>query len=47
VQLSAHSGLTKSFLHDLEIAKSEPCLHTLQTLARSFDCTIAQLMRGL
>jgi transcriptional regulator with XRE-family HTH domain len=45
--LSAHSGLSKTFLTNIETAKKEPCLFTLETLADSFGLTIAQIMRGL
>jgi transcriptional regulator with XRE-family HTH domain len=47
LEMSLHSGLTKTFLHNVEHAKKEPCLRTIQTLARSFGLTIAQLMRGI
>jgi transcriptional regulator with XRE-family HTH domain len=45
--LSAHSGLSKTFLTNLETAKKEPCLLTIETLAHSFDLTVGKLMRGL
>ena len=45
--LSAHSGLSKTFLTNIETAKKEPCLFTIETLAGSFDMTVGQLMRGL
>jgi len=47
MQMSVYSGLSKSFLHDLEMAKSEPGLRTLQVLARCFDRSLSQLLRGL
>jgi transcriptional regulator with XRE-family HTH domain len=47
MQMSVYSGLSKSFLHDLEQAKSEPGLRTLQILARCFERSISQLLRGL
>jgi transcriptional regulator with XRE-family HTH domain len=47
MQMSVYSGLSKSFLHDLEQAKSEPGLRTLQVLARCFERSISQLLRGL
>lgn len=45
--LAAHSGLSKTFLVNLETAKKEPCLYTIETLASSFDLTVGKLMRGL
>jgi transcriptional regulator with XRE-family HTH domain len=45
--LSIHSGLSKTFLTNLETAKKEPCLFTIETLATSFDLTVGKLMRGL
>jgi transcriptional regulator with XRE-family HTH domain len=45
--LSAHSGLSKTFLTNIETAKKEPCLFTIETLAASFDMTVGKLMRGL
>jgi len=45
--LSIHSGLSKTFLTNLETAKKEPCLFTIETLASSFDLTVGKLMRGL
>ena len=32
---------------DIETAKKEPCLYTIETLASSFDLTVGQIMRGL
>ena len=45
--LSVHSGLAKTFVHDIETGKKEPCLHTIEVIAKSFDLTVAQLMRRL
>jgi len=45
--LAAHSGISKTFLTNLETAKKEPCLFTIETLAASFDLTVGKLMRGL
>ena len=45
--LAAHSGLSKTFLTNIETAKKEPCLYTIETLADSFGLTMSHLMRGL
>jgi transcriptional regulator with XRE-family HTH domain len=47
VYLSGHSGLDVVFLHALEHGTKEPCLNTLGILAKSFDLTIEELMRGV
>ena len=45
--LGVHSGLAKTFVHDVERGKKEPCLRTIEVLAKSFDLTVSQLMKGL
>lgn len=45
--LSVHSGLAVGFLHAIEHGEKEPCLNTLDILARSFEMTVSELMRGL
>ena len=47
IYLSEHSGLDTAFLHGLEHGTKEPCLNTLDILAKSFDLTISDLMRGV
>ena len=47
VYLSEHSGLAKVFLHAMEQGTQEPCLNTLDILAKSFELTISELMRGV
>jgi XRE family transcriptional regulator, regulator of sulfur utilization len=44
---SVHSGLAKTFIHDLETGRKEPCLGTIEVIAKSFEITISQLMKGL
>jgi hypothetical protein len=31
----------------VETGKKEPCLRTIEVFAKSFDLTVAQLMKGL
>jgi transcriptional regulator with XRE-family HTH domain len=45
--LSEHSGVATTFLHGLEHGTKEPCLNTLDILAKSFDLSISELMRGV
>jgi transcriptional regulator with XRE-family HTH domain len=45
--LSQHSGLAVGFLHALEHGQKEPCLNSLDILAKSFEMSISQLMRGV
>ena len=45
--LSQHSGLNTTFLHFLEHGGKEPCLNTIDILAKSFDLTISELMEGV
>jgi DNA-binding XRE family transcriptional regulator len=45
VYLSEHSGLAKGFLHAMEKGTQEPCLNTLDILAKSFEVTISELVR--
>ena len=45
--LAAHSGIGRPFISRLENGRREPCLRSLETLAKSFDMTVSQLMRGV
>jgi transcriptional regulator with XRE-family HTH domain len=45
--LSEHSGVAVGFLHALEHGSTEPCLNTLDVLAKSFELNISELMRGV
>jgi transcriptional regulator with XRE-family HTH domain len=47
VYLSEHSGLAKGFLHAMEQGTQEPCLNTLDILAKSFEMTISELTQGV
>jgi transcriptional regulator with XRE-family HTH domain len=47
VYLSGHSGLDSAFLHALEHGTKEPCLNTLDIIARSFDMSLSELLRGV
>jgi DNA-binding XRE family transcriptional regulator len=45
--LSEHSGVATTFLHGLEHGTKEPCLNTIDILAKSFELSISELMRGV
>ena len=45
--MSVHSGLSRTFISDVENALKEPCLTSIETLANAFEMTISQLTRGL
>lgn len=47
VYLAEHSGLDDAFLHNLEHGTKEPCLNTIDILARSLKLSISELMRGV
>ena len=47
VYLAEHSGLDDAFLQNLEHGIKEPCLNTLDILAKSFELSISELMRGV
>jgi transcriptional regulator with XRE-family HTH domain len=44
---AVHSGLAKTFVHDLETGRKEPCLRVIEVIAKSFELTVSQLMRGI
>ncbi len=45
--LSVHSGLSRTFISDVELGRKEPCLRTLETFADAFGVSLAQLMTRL
>jgi hypothetical protein len=47
VYLAEHSGLDDAFLQNLEHGTKEPCLNTIDILAKSFELSISELMRGV
>jgi transcriptional regulator with XRE-family HTH domain len=47
VYLGVHSGLSKTFICNLERGDKEPCLGTIQTLADSFGVSLAELFQKL
>jgi transcriptional regulator with XRE-family HTH domain len=47
VYLGVHSGLSKTFICNLERGDKEPCLGTIQTLADSFGVSLGEMFRPL
>jgi transcriptional regulator with XRE-family HTH domain len=46
-QLAEHSGISVPHLSHLENGKREPCLLTMEKLAKAFRVDLAELMGGL
>ena len=47
IDLAEESGIHENYVSDLELGRKEVCLRTLQTLARAFDLTMSELLKGL
>ena len=47
VYLSEASGVAVGFLHALEQGTKEPCLNTIDVLAKSFGMSISEFTDGL
>ena len=47
VEMAVHLGINRGHLSDLEMGKREIGLLMLQVIARGFDTTMAELLRGL
>jgi transcriptional regulator with XRE-family HTH domain len=45
--MEQHSGLSESFLYEMEHGIKEPCLNTLDVLAKSFDMSMSELLKGV
>lgn len=45
--MAVHTGLSRTFISDVENANKEPCLKSLETLANGFGMSVSQLTRGL
>jgi len=43
--LSVHTGLSRTFISDVETGLKEPCLRSLETLADGFGVTLSELFR--
>jgi transcriptional regulator with XRE-family HTH domain len=47
IYLSEHSGIAVGFLHALEHGTKEPCLNTIDILAKSFGMSMSEFMRDV
>jgi len=47
VYFAVHSGLARTYVFDVEKGMKEPCLRTIEVIAKSFDLSVSQLMRRL
>ncbi len=47
IDLAVAAGINENYVSDLESAKKEVCLRTLQALANSFDLTVRELFNGV
>jgi transcriptional regulator with XRE-family HTH domain len=45
--LAVHTGLSRTFISDLENGLKEPCLRSLETLADAFDLKLSELFKGV
>jgi transcriptional regulator with XRE-family HTH domain len=45
--MEQHSGLSESFLYEMEHGIKEPCLNTLDILAKSFDMSMSELLKSV
>jgi HTH-type transcriptional regulator, competence development regulator len=45
--LAIHTGLSRTFISDLENGLKEPCLLTMVVLAKGFEVRMSDLLKGL
>lgn len=46
-QLAAATGLDQGWVSRIEAGKAEPCLGTLGLLAKAFDMSLSELLKGI
>jgi transcriptional regulator with XRE-family HTH domain len=44
---AVHTGLSRTFISDVENGVKEPCLRSLETLADGFEIKLSELFRGI
>jgi transcriptional regulator with XRE-family HTH domain len=44
--LSVHTGLSRTFISDVELGRKEPCLRTLEIFALGFEISLGELLEG-
>jgi XRE family aerobic/anaerobic benzoate catabolism transcriptional regulator len=47
IDLAEETGIHENYVSDLELGRKEVCLRTLETLARAFDMSAAELLKGI
>lgn len=47
IDLAVEAGIHENYVSDLEKGQKEICLRTLQTIARAFDLTVADLLKNI
>ncbi len=45
--LSVYTGLSRTFISDIELGRKEPCLRSLEVFAVAFKVSLSQLMKGV
>ncbi len=44
---SVHTGLSRTFISDIELGRKEPCLRSLEILALGFEVKLSDLFRNV
>jgi transcriptional regulator with XRE-family HTH domain len=47
VYLSEHTGLSRTFISDIELGRKEPCLRSIEILAQGFELSVSELLKGV
>jgi XRE family aerobic/anaerobic benzoate catabolism transcriptional regulator len=47
IDLAEETGIHENYVSDLELGRKEVCLRTLETIARAFDMSTADLLKGI
>jgi len=45
--LSVHTGLSRTFISDVELGHKEPCLRSIEIFALAFDLSVSELTKGI
>jgi XRE family aerobic/anaerobic benzoate catabolism transcriptional regulator len=47
IDLAEETGIHENYVSDLELGRKEVCLRTLETLAKAFEMSTAELLKGI
>jgi XRE family aerobic/anaerobic benzoate catabolism transcriptional regulator len=47
IDLAEETGIHENYVSELELGRKEVCLRTLETLARAFEMSAAELLKGI